>query len=356
MENYVVEMNKSINQLFKSAKNLGFNLPLSIFLLKLLINQKHSAKIRKRNEVLGTHVPPFLIASITNRCNLSCRGCYSHQFNQIKSSDLTDDKWEHIFSQANSLGISFILLAGGEPFLREEVIKSAAKYRNIIFPVFTNSTLISEAKIKWLKKAKNIVVVASIEGEVNQTDERRGSGVSIKIENALNLMNKAKMFFGLSFTVTASNYETITNEDYINDYYQKGCKLFFYVEYVPVEKNSEGLVITQEQRISLDERLNALRTKFKALFIAFPGDEKKFGGCLSSGRGFIHISHNGNLEPCPFAPFSDTSLKDITLKEALGSKFLKRIRESNEHLSETEHGCALFNKKEFVLAMLNKHE
>jgi hypothetical protein len=44
----------------------------------------------------------------------------------------------------------------------------------------------------------------------------------------------------------------------------------------------------------------------------------------------------------------------MSLKDALQSKFLKSIRESNEHLSETEGGCALWVKREWVRSMFSQ--
>ena len=41
------------------------------------------------------------------------------------------------YNEAEELGISFILLAGGEPLLRKGVIKAAAEKPNILFPIFT---------------------------------------------------------------------------------------------------------------------------------------------------------------------------------------------------------------------------
>ena len=67
--------------------------------------------------------------------------------------------------------------------------------------------------------------------------------------------------------------------------------------------------------------MQAFRNKYRALFVNVPGDEKDFGGCLSAGRGFVHVSAEGDLEPCPFAPYSDVNLRDKPLKEALQSPF-----------------------------------
>ncbi len=87
-----------------------------------------------------------------------------------------------------------------------------------------------------------------------------------------------------------------------------------------------------------------------------PEDEEEMGGCMSAGKGFIHINAEGDVEPCPFAPYSDTNLNESTLREALQSEFLRKIRQNNEHLSETEGGCALWIKREWVRSVLHPEE
>lgn len=88
------------------------------------------------------------------------------------------------------------------------------------------------------------------------------------------------------------------------------------------------------------------------VFVSFPGDEKSSGGCLAAGRGFFHINAAGGAEPCPFSPYSDTSLKTMSLKEALNSPLFVRLREEG-HL-EREHigGCVLFEQENEVRRLL----
>ncbi len=99
-------------------------------------------------------------------------------------------------------------------------------------------------------------------------------------------------------------------------------------------------------------RRDSFRSKYQALFIAIPGDEGEIGGCLSAGRGFVHISADGNVEPCPFAPYSDTNLRDSSLKDALQSEFLKAIRQNLYQLHETAGDCALWVKRIWVRSLL----
>lgn len=355
-QNYITTMNKEIKVLIQGALKVSFKKPAFLkFIAKNLLWQNTAEKLRNTLEQDGYKIPPFLIASITNRCNLMCKGCY-HQVQQITGKEeLSTDKWLEIIREAKALGISFILIAGGEPFIRRDLLSRLYKFPEIIFPLFTNGTYIDEDMLKILDKSRNLIPILSLEGWEMSTDERRGEGVYQKVLTAMDAFQTESIFFGTSITVTNENFELVTSSEFVQQMTAKGCKIFFYVEYIPLEAGTEYLQITQKKREALAKQLDALRDQQSALFISFPGDESLMGGCLSSGRGFAHISASGDLEPCPFSPYSDVNLMQASLKDALRSQFMKAIRDSGEHLSETEQGCALFNKKDWVQSLLHKN-
>lgn len=135
---------------------------------------------------------------------------------------------------------------------------------------------------------------------------------------------------------------------------EKGCRLFFFIEYVPFDSSTKELTLSAFQREQLDITLQRFRKNYKGLFIAFPGDEKDFGGCLAAGRGFIHINAAGAVEACPFAPYSDANLSDNSLENALNSPLLHKIRGLHGILKDHQGGCELFDNKEIVEKALNK--
>ena len=96
----------------------------------------------------------------------------------------------------------------------------------------------------------------------------------------------------------------------------------------------------------------ALRRRFPAVFVAVPWDEGQVGGCLSAGRGFVHINASGGVEPCPFAPYSDVSLTDSSLVDALRSPFLTRLRTMPELSGSAGGGCSLWINREQVEKVL----
>ncbi|MFZ2539617.1 MAG: radical SAM protein, partial [Oscillospiraceae bacterium] len=341
---YNTQLNNSINAFLNNAlKVICRNPAMTKFLLKTIFWQKKAAQKRMEYEKQGIQVPPYMIISITNRCNLQCKGCYSKAQHRSIEKEISNEKLRSVITQAKDLGISFVLLAGGEPLMRPDILDITNDLPEVIFPLFTNGLLITDSIITKLQNQKNVIPVISMEGFEIDTDSRRGIGVYDSIQKALEKFINYGIFYGLSFTVTRTNFETITSESFIKDLMESGCQLFFFVEYVPVQEETENIIITQQQRTELAVILDSFREKFSGLFISFPGDEEAFGGCLSSGRGFIHVSAEGDLEPCPFAPYSDMNLKDLSLKEGLQSKLLSEIRQNHAELTETKGGCALWD-------------
>jgi len=169
-------------------------------------------------------------------------------------------------------------------------------------------------------------------------------------------LRAAGLFFGVSLTVTRRNFEVVTAEGLVQALIGNGCSLFIFVEYTPAQPGTEELTLLPAQRGQLVEFAEELQARSRPVFITFPGDEKQFGGCLAAARGFVHIGPDGSIEPCPFAPYSDTSVAEKPLEEALASHLLAAIRDNHAELKETRGGCALWRKREWVAELAAKRE
>ncbi|MBR2287267.1 MAG: radical SAM protein, partial [Clostridia bacterium] len=132
-----------------------------------------------------------------------------------------------------------------------------------------------------------------------------------------------------------------------------GCRAVIYVEYVPVTEESKDLAPDDNDRERMNEHLSRLRETHKdTLFISFPGDEKTSGGCLAAGRGFFHISPTGAAEPCPFSPYSDTNIRDMSVREALSSPLFLKLQSGDLLKEDHAGGCVLFERREQVEELL----
>jgi len=320
---------------------------------------KAEKKRKAYKEKENLHIPPFLISSIATDCNLTCRGCYARANDicgtqaKAQKEELTAEQWKKIFEEAAKMGINFNLLAGGEPMLRKDILKAASEVRDMIFPIFTNGTIMSESYIDLFAENLNLIPILSLEGCMESTDDRRGQGVFNRVIHSMELLKDRGLFYGTSITVTTENIDVATSLSYVNLLKDLGCKIIFFIEYVPSEENTEHLALDEKNIAKMEINLEKLRVAFEdVIFLSFPGDEKAMGGCLAAGRGFFHISPDGKAEACPFSPYSDSSIAEVGLKEALKSPFFAKLRDSGLVGGEHTGGCTLFEKEEQVKQML----
>jgi MoaA/NifB/PqqE/SkfB family radical SAM enzyme len=344
-------LNGALRVLFKDMVKVALTNPSqSVFFLKTMRWQKKAAKTRAKWESQGLHVPPILVISVTSKCNLHCEGCYHQSLRSQTDSEMSDERLWKLVDEAKELGISFIVLAGGEPLMRPKILDLSKETPEILFMMFTNGLLIDDKVLKEIAKNKNVVPLLSMEGYQIDTDGRRGSGVYNALLKSIAKLKDREVFWGASLTMTRSNFEEVTDDKFVMQLVDSGCKFFMLTEYTPVIAGTEDWVLSEEQKAKVIPIRNAFRKKYPALFIALPWDEDEIGGCLSAGRGFVHISAEGNVEPCPFIPYSDTNLKDMPLKDALQSQMLRTIRENRAELKEIQ-GCALWEKREWVQSL-----
>lgn len=354
-------MTKGVEKIVADAVKATLKNPReSAFMGKFAVASRSASKKRKLSEKNGEHIPPFLIASITSSCNLHCAGCYSRGIDSCcdeKPSDqLNAAQWDKVFSEAEDIGISFIFLAGGEPLIRRDVIERAAKHPKILFPIITNGTLLDKYS-ELFDKNRNLVPVISIEGDKAKTDARRGEGMYKVIGERMKNLGDNGIAFGASVTVTKENLREVYSEEFLNALRNKGCKLVIFIEYVPVEKGTEELAPADTERELMEELIKKRRSEIDdMLMIEFPGSEKDYGGCLAAGRGFFHINSHGGAEPCPFSPYSDVNIRELSLREAMASPLFTALRSEKILNDSHDGGCVLYEKRKEVEALIAENK
>jgi MoaA/NifB/PqqE/SkfB family radical SAM enzyme len=311
---------------------------------------------RKQFKANGTEVPPLIFLSITKNCNLNCKGCYQKAQNRSSEKEMSTEKIISVLKEGQDLGSSVVGLLGGEPFTRKDIFTIAGSLKKMIFAVFTNGVLIDDKKIKQLKHHKNIIPIISNEGHECDTDDRRGVGVYNNFRSVAQKFKENNIIFGVSFTVTSKNFDTVNDEKFIRELVSLGSTIFFYMDYRPVDGVSSDLKLNEDQLKVLEDYIDTFRLKYNAQYFS-PASEKRFGGCFGAGNGLIHINYDGNVEPCPFAPISDMNLHNVSLKEALNSDFMRIIRENHDKLEETnDGGCTLWENREWLFQLKKEEE
>jgi len=288
----------------------------------------------------GLFPPSFIVISPLARCNLKCVGCYAGAYG-AQEPVLSYDDIERILKEVRGWGSRFVVISGGEPLLLWRRMPGsdrglrdiAAQYRDTLFLMYTNGTLITDELARELAELGNVTPAISIEGYREETDARRGAGVFDQVVGAMQRLREHGALYGASVTYTSQNYQTVASDQFLDMLLELGCYYAWYFMYVPVGREPAlELMVTPEQR-----RLVARKTwewfTTRPIFVAdFWNSGPLVGGCIAAGRpnGYLHITHQGDICPCVFMMYSDQNIhttdSPTPLTDALHSEFFTRLR------------------------------
>jgi MoaA/NifB/PqqE/SkfB family radical SAM enzyme len=266
----------------------------------------------------GVRPCSFLLISPTKKCNLFCLGCYA-------DSDRTEIKlsWpvlDRLITESKELwGARFAVISGGEPLLYEDqghdLMDLVEKHSDCFFLMYTNGTLIDEKMARRMAEAGNIMPAISVEGLCETTERRRGRGVFDRILKAFEHLRQAKVFFGISLTITRDNvYEAFSDE--VMDFYfnQQGAHFAWAFQYMPIGRAyTLELLPSPEQRLWMYRRSWQLIYEKHLFLVDFWNSGTATHGCISAGRsgGYLVVNWDGTVTPCVFVPYSPVNIYEI---------------------------------------------
>jgi len=311
---------------------------LNVLLGEAIIKEGDEKAKSRFEEKYGARPPSFLLISPTKKCNLYCPGCYA-------DSDRTEVKlpWsllDRVVGEARGLwGARFFVISGGEPLLYQDegkgILDLVEKYADCFFLMYTNGTLIDEKMAQRMAEAGNIMPAVSVEGLKETTEKRRGRGVFGRILQAFENLFQAKVFYGISITITRNNvYEAFSDEVIDFYFYHLGAHFAWAFQYMPVGRAfTLELLPTPEQRLWLWKRAWQLVREKHIFLIDFWNSGTATHGCVSAGRsgGYLVVNWDGTVTPCVFVPYSPVNLYEAygqgkDLNDIWASPFLAEIR------------------------------
>ncbi len=326
------------------------------FVENLFVNDFLVGGSRRHHEIYEREgfVPPTLIViSPTMGCNLKCYGCYAGEYEQ--NFGLSFELLDRILTEAKELGIYFVIITGGEAFVRRDILDLYEKHNDMYFQTYTNGTLIDEKMADRLEKLGNVAPMISVEGFRDETDSRRGEGVYDKVMAAMDNLREKGVLFGASITETKYNMDIIMSEELIDHLIEKGIMVIWYFQYMPIGRGPTfDLMPTPEQRDIFRQKVTKIR-HMKPVFIAdFWNDGPSVGGCIAGGKDYLHINANGDVEPCVFCHFAVDNINEKGLKEALDSDFFKLIRSYQPYRDNLLTPCMLIDRPEVSREVVEK--
>ena len=309
-------------------------------------------KLKERRAVMSFDL------EITARCNHNCGHCYINlpaNDQEARAKELTVQEIGEIADQAVALGAIWVLISGGEPFLRPDFpdIYMTLKRKGLLVSVFTNATLLQEDHIALFKKYPPRDIEVTVYGASPETYDRvtRRPGAFAAFTHGLNRLLESGVKVRLKAMAIRSNFHELPEiaafcRAHTKDYFRFDPQLHLRFDR-DERRNTEIMAerLTPEEIVALEradgERFTALQKNCDTLI----SGEFTHYGCdhlfhCGAGNGSFNVGYEGKFRLCSslWAPQTLYDLRKGTLREAW-EKLVPAIRDLRSQRPEFLERC-----------------
>jgi radical SAM protein with 4Fe4S-binding SPASM domain len=273
--------------------------------------------------------PPFMVSySITTKCNLKCKHCYSSSVEQAAPDELSTEEAFHLVDDLSRWGIGLLIIDGGEPLCREDLLDIVryASSKGIRTTIGSNGTLIDEAMARKMIDAGVMAVAISVDGADAAThDSFRGvNGAFEQTLKGIEACRNAGLPFQLNMVVRKDNLSQLDDMlRLVIDLGANAAEVFDLVAAGRAKDECQGLVLSLEERKFAMERLAEAQEDYPVLIRVpgcpmyplilqernikpkhFPAEMLRripyYGRGCAAGmpKGYVMVLYNGEVNPC----------------------------------------------------------
>lgn len=256
---------------------------------------------------------------LTSRCNLSCKMCYVHMTPQEQDQvgrELSTEEWLRLGREAVDKGMIYLLLTGGEPFLRPDFVELYTQLikMGLLISINTNATLLTPEILECFKKHRPEKVNVTLYGSSDCTYGSlcgNSRGYEAAKRNIL-AMKEAGIRVNLNTTFTRLNIQDMEQIVEFAKEHQIPVRMSAYI-FPPVRTihETEDVNLTPEEMgraaawfdwITLEEdkrlgRAELIRKCLSSEVTPETNQKSRISSCMA-GRGAFWVTWDGKMYPC----------------------------------------------------------
>jgi radical SAM protein with 4Fe4S-binding SPASM domain len=302
--------------------------------------------------------PVHPVWEVTSACNLRCRQCHASG-GKVNPDELTTEEGKKLLRELSEItDFRMLVLAGGEPLVRKDILELTFEARNLGFEVSiaTNGTLLDSALALEFKRMK----VANIAIGLNAVDEHIHDGITgvpgsfEKTRRAIHYTKELGMNLQINTTVMKENAEYIP--DLLDFASEVGAQIVLLYHLTPVGRGEREMELSTREYQGLVEMVAGKQKKSKSIIepVCAPQywayltkrsgvlrtlAQTFFKGCVA-GKGLCYIKPNGDVWACPFIPISAGNVRQNKLKDIWEKSSLFELLRDRGNLKGKCGGCS----------------
>lgn len=303
---------------------------------------KRSLYMRLRRKFHRERLPQAATIGVTRACQCTCAHCSADYHMASKNRQLTDLELQTAIKEAVSLGVTNVILLGGEPLLRKglESIIQAVDTKQAQSVLFTNGEYLTKDRCESLVNSGLTGIFVSIDSPNPEEHEmlRKRPGLFAKIQQGIHNAKEAGLFVAISSYLTTER----VNDSIFEKTLELGKELkvneVTFFDAIPVGRMSHD---RPDQCTFLDldarKRIADLTREFRAK-PEYPGvtpqsiltSEIGSSFCFAANTQF-YLSSTGQMCPCDFTPltigrYPDESISELWAKMIATPQYRRRSK------------------------------
>jgi len=302
---------------------------------------EYSKRIQK--VINNTNIPISGAFEITHKCNMKCTHCYVPRGKTPR--DLTTKGIFRIIDEITESGCLWLLLTGGEPFMREDIIEiyDYIKSKGILITLFTNGTLITDKIADHLLEYPPFSIEISLYGATAKTHEK-----ITQIPGSYKLcINGIKKLIKRKLPLKLKTMAIKSNKHEIKEMQKMAKKWSIPFRFDPlINPSIEGTMKPLKERLGPEEVINLEKadeeraSEWHKLYKQYYGYTKSdYVYTCGAGRNYFHIDPFGKLNMCVLLRIPRFDLKKDSFRK--GYAQFEKIRETKKPLAQKCTNCKI---------------
>ncbi len=273
------------------------------------------------NRGLGRDWAPHAITmAVTPKCNARCVHCSAHGRNTTDT--LTTAEWCSVIDQCAAMGLTDLIITGGEPFLHPdlEVLVKRIVDNGCVADLFTNGSLLTEENLKRVKAAGCDTMFVSLDSPyAEEHDLLRGvDGLYETVTEGIRRAVKMDMCVGLSTYMGKEQLRKDYHHKYLELADDLGIHELTIFDLVPTGKllKQDDLILTDDERDEICKIHEGQWKNGKGPRVCYMAhvNNTSIMGCFGV-KWQIHMTHSGFVTPCDFNPLTFGNVREEPLAD-----------------------------------------
>ncbi len=272
---------------------------------------------------------------LTARCNFDCPMCYVHlKQEDVAGRELTAPQWISLAREARDQGMVFVLLTGGEPFVRKDFfeIYSAMKKMGLLISINSNGSMLSGDILRRLLEDPPFRINISLYGGSSETYRRMcGQDAFERVVENIRALRQAGVDVRINLSITPYNQQDVDKIYALTqelDVHVKGTSYM----YPPIRVNEEygtGNRLNEEEAAQASVAWDLLRftpeqfslraqamARMEAVEPPECPVESEEGVRCRAGRSSFWMTWDGRMLPCGMLPGPGVRPLDLGFAQA----------------------------------------